>query len=81
MSGESPKDVIRIIKANTTEEGLSYLKLDKTNELIAEKIKGKCQTRMFDEVEVEILTFSFDQGELSRTEGFNRMLEEFHEKN
>ena len=81
LSGESPKDVIRIIEANTTEEGLSYLKLDKTNELIAEKIKGKCQTRMFDEVEVEILTFSFDHGELSRTDGFNKMLEGFYEKN
>ena len=76
LAGESSEDVIKIIKSNTTEEGLSYLKLKNTNNLIGEKIKQKCQKRVFDEVEIEVLTFSFDHGELARTSGFNKMLEE-----
>lgn len=76
LAGETPEDVIKIIESNTTEEGLSYLKLKDTNKTIAEKIKLKCEKRLFDEVEVEVLTFSFDHGELARTAGFNKMLEE-----
>ncbi|MEI6856489.1 cobalt-precorrin-5B (C(1))-methyltransferase CbiD [Psychrilyobacter sp.] len=79
LAGETPEDVIKIIEANTTEEGLSYLKLKATNKTIAEKIKQKCEKRVFDEVEVEVLTFSFDHGELGRTEGFNRMVDKYME--
>lgn len=81
LAGESPEDVIKIIEANTTEEGLSYLKLKGTNKTIAEKIKQKCEKRVFDEVEVEVLTFSFDHGELARTDGFNRMVDNYMENN
>jgi len=80
LVGESPEDVIKIIKSNTTEEGLSYLKLKDTNKFICEKIKEKCQKKVFDELEVEVLTFSFDHGELARTSGFNKMLEEYKSK-
>lgn len=76
LAGENSEDVINIIKSNTTEEGLSYLKLEGTNKMIAEKIKQKCEKKVFDEVKVEVLTFSFDHGELARTSGFNKMLEE-----
>jgi len=75
LCGEAPSDVIKIINSNTTEEGLSYLKLEKTNKAIAKKIKEKCEKRMFEEVEVEVLTFSFDYGELARTEGFDKIIE------
>ncbi|UUV17022.1 cobalt-precorrin-5B (C(1))-methyltransferase CbiD [Fusobacteria bacterium ZRK30] len=81
LAGEDPEDVIKIIEANTTEEGLSYLKLKETNKTIAEKIKQKCEKRVFDEVEVEVLTFSFDHGELARTDGFNRMVDNYMENN
>ena len=77
LAGETPEDVIKILNSNTTEEGLSYLKLEETNKFIAEKIKNKCEKRVFDEVEVEVLTFSFDHGELARTDGFNRMIDEY----
>jgi len=81
LAGETSEDVIKIIKSNTTEEGLSYLKLKETNKIIAEKIKQKCESRVFDEVEVEVLTFSFDHGELARTNGFDRMVENYMENN
>ncbi|MCK5780071.1 MAG: cobalamin biosynthesis protein CbiD [Psychrilyobacter sp.] len=74
LSGEFYGDVLKILKSNTTEEGISYIKNAKTNKFIAEKIKEKCKKRMFDEVEVEVLTFSFDYGELARTDGFNKLL-------
>ncbi|MGB6128225.1 MAG: cobalt-precorrin-5B (C(1))-methyltransferase CbiD [Psychrilyobacter sp.] len=77
LAGEDPEDVIKIIKSNTTEEGLSYLKLKETNKIIAEKIKQKCESRVFDEVKVEVLTFSFDHGELARTNGFDRMVDNY----
>jgi len=78
LAGETPEDVIKIIGSNTTEEGLSYLKLKDTNKAIAEKIKLKCEKKLFDEVEVEVLTFSFDHGELARTSGFDKMLEDYN---
>lgn len=79
LAGEDPEDVVKIIQSNTTEEGLSYLKLKETNKIIAEKIKEKCEKRVFDEVEVEVLTFSFDHGELARTNGFNKVLKNYME--
>jgi cobalt-precorrin-5B (C1)-methyltransferase len=78
LAGESPEDVIKIIESNTTEEALSFLKLNTTNGMIAEKIKEKCEKRLFDEVKVEVLTFSFDFGELARTSGFDKMLEDYN---
>ncbi len=70
LCGESSKDAVKILNSNTTEEGLSYIRLEKTNKFIANKIKEKCEKRMFDDVEVEVLIFSFDYGELARTDLF-----------
>lgn len=71
-------DVLRqIMKAVTTEEGLRLLKgcgyLEKTMELILEKIQFYLAKRSYGKCNIAVVMFSNEQGELGRTKNFEEV--------
>lgn len=72
-SNENVEVVKKILSANTTEEAVSYVSSYKTFELMANKVQEKCEAhvrRSGYELEVAVLIYSSEQGELARTKNF-----------
>lgn len=80
VAGADSSVLREIMKAVTTEEGLRLLKeagyLEKTMELVLEKIHFYLEKRSYGKCEIAVVLFSNEQGELGRTENFAEVAEE-----
>ncbi|MCH4888269.1 cobalamin biosynthesis protein CbiD [Acidaminobacter sp. JC074] len=72
------EDLHYVLGCNTTEEAVNYIvdkKLTNVFLLIANSIKQRLELFTFDQIEVEVIVFSMDQGWLSQTSGAEELLE------
>lgn len=74
VAGADSSVLRQIMKAVTTEEGLRLLKeagcLEKTMELVLQKIQFYLEKRSYGKCEIAVVLFSNEQGELGRTDNF-----------
>ena len=79
VAGADSSVLRRIMKTVTTEEGLRLLKeagyLEKTMELVLEKIHFYLEKRSYGKCKIAVVLFSNEQGELGRTENFAEVAE------
>lgn len=78
LAGENSEDILKILSSNTTDEALQYLKLDKSLEVLIKRIKNRCEERAYNEINFEISIFDFTKGELIKTKGFTKGIEEYY---
>lgn len=77
VAGADSSVLRQIMKAVTTEEGLRLLKeagcLEKTMELVLQKIQFYLEKRSYGKCEIAVVLFSNEQGELGRTDNFEEV--------
>ncbi len=71
-------DLHYVLGCNTTEEAVNYIverNLKDVFQLIVDSIKERLERYTFDQIEVEVVLFSLDQGWLSETKGAGALME------
>lgn len=66
----------KLLGANTIEEAAAYIEEPRFFSLLSEEIKSRCRERTKGEIELEAVIFSYEAGELGRTDGADRLIEE-----
>lgn len=73
LCGENRENLIKIMNSNTTEEAINYIEKREVFNMLADKVKEKCESyikRCGKEIRVEVLIFSNETGELGRSRDF-----------
>ncbi|MFK4785283.1 cobalt-precorrin-5B (C(1))-methyltransferase CbiD [Fusobacterium sp. MFO224] len=77
INGESNENVMRVLKSNTVEEACGYIENNKFFFKIANKVSEKIKNYLkTDEVECEVLLFSFKENILGYSDKFYKLIEE-----
>lgn len=80
LYGEKEEVLHKILKANTTEEACNYIEDKKFFQFLSNRIRDKIvEYSRKDGFEAEVLLFSFEQGLLGESDGFQKMLGECHD--
>lgn len=80
LCGEKDETIHKILKSNTVEEACDYIENKNFFTVIADKVKKRVEEYSRDELECEVLLFSFKGATLGYTENFYKMAGEFAEK-
>lgn len=78
LCGEKPETIHKILESNTTEEACEFIENKKYFDFLANKVKKRCEEySRTDDLECEVLLFSFKGSTLGYSDNFYKMAEEF----
>lgn len=80
LCGESSENITKILSSNTVEEACDYIEKKEFFSFIANKVKRKVEEYSREELECEVLLFSFKGDTLGCSENFYQMAGELAEK-
>lgn len=75
LAGEDHDTLLKIAGSNTTEEAVEYITKEETYNIMCERIIEKCSHKARN-IEFASLLFSFEEGELGRSDNFDRLAKE-----
>lgn len=81
ICGEKSETIHKILNSNTVEEACEFIENKDFFKTIANKVKKRVEEYSRDEIECEVLLFSFKGSTLGYTDNFYKMAGEFTEKN
>ena len=76
LCGESPENIYKIMESNTVEEACDYIEKKEFFPFIAQKVKKRVEEYSREEIECEVLLFSFKGDTLGYSENFYKMVGE-----
>jgi cobalt-precorrin-5B (C1)-methyltransferase len=75
LAGEKYENLIKIAESNTTDEAVKYVTKKETYDIMCRRVVEKCNYKARN-LEFASLIFSFEDGELGRSENFDRIVRE-----